>query len=310
MLEKSIKVRANATVANVSCGFDCIGYAMSEPSDELIIKTKNHSGINISISGPKSDTIPVIPEQNTAGKAILSFLNTININQGLEIIIKKGIPPGSGIGSSAASAAAAVFGLNELLDRPLKLEELIVHGMAGEAVASGSFHADNIAPAIFGGIILVRSYDPLDILRLPVPKNLFSTVVLPDHTINTKEARRMLPKRVPLKSAVSQAGNISGFTLALHNGDFDLLRRSMVDHFAEPVRAELIPGFHHIKKIAIENGAIGCGISGSGPSLFALCDSHEIASNVGSAMVAAFKKSGLKSKAYFSTIDTNNPQII
>ena len=310
MPEKSIKVRATASVANVSCGFDCIGYAIVEPADILKINLKDSPGLDITLSGTKADTITTVVKYNTAGKAILSLLNNLGTNQGFNVHIEKGVPPGSGLGSSAASAAAAVVGVNELLGNPLKLDELLVHGMAGEAVASGGFHADNIAPALFGGMILIRSYDPLDILQLPVPENLFSTTVLPDFTVNTKDARRMLPKRVPLKSAVEQAGNLAGFTLGLHEADFDLLSRSMVDLFAEPVRAELIPGYHIVQQAAMDTGAIGCGISGSGPALFALCNSEEISRKVGIAMVESFRKNGLNSIAYPSPIHRKPPEIL
>ena len=310
MPKDSIQVRATASVANVSCGFDCIGYAITNPGDTLTISLKNKPGIDISLSGPKSDSISTIAEKNTAGKAILSLLNTIASDQGFMVKIKKGIPPGSGIGSSAASAAAAVVGANELLGKPLELNDLLVHGMAGEAGASGGFHADNVAPALFGGIILIRSYEPLDILNLPVPKSLFSTAILPDFVVNTRDARRMLPKRVPLNSAVEQAGNLAGFTLGLHANDFELLGRSMVDLFAEPIRAELIPGYHGVRNAAIDAGAIGSGISGSGPSLFALSDSEEKAESIGKAMVKAFKKVGLKSRTFSSPIHSIPPEIL
>ena len=310
MAVKSLKVCATGSVANVSCGFDCIGYAIAKPADTLTIKTKDSPGVDITLSGSKADTIPAAAKYNTAGKAILSLLNSLGIDQGFNVHIEKGIPPGSGLGSSAASAAAAVFGVNELLGKPLKFKELLVHGMAGEAVASGGLHADNIAPALFGGIILIRSLDPLDILQLPVPENLFSTVVLPDFVINTRDARNMLPIRVPLKTAVKQAGNLAGFTLGLHEDDFDLLGRSMVDLFAEPIRAELIPGYHIVKKVAMDTGAIGCGISGSGPTLFALCDSEDTSKKVGNSMVNAFKNNGLNSIAYSSPIHRDPPEIL
>ena len=310
MANKLIKVEVPATVANVSCGFDCIGYAISKPSDIVTIEKQDQLGIEISMSGIKYESIPVDPENNTAGKAIISLLNTLGSKQGFKVHIEKGIPPGSGLGSSAASAVAALVGVNELLGKPLKQDELLVHGMAGEAVVSGGFHADNIAPALFGGIILIRSYEPLDILHLPVPNNLFSTAVLPDFTVNTREARSILPKHVPLKTAIAQAGNLAGFTLALHNGDFDLLGRSMVDHLAEPHRAKLIPGYDHVRQSAIDTGAIGCGISGSGPSVFALSDSLEKAEKIGLAMVNAFKNSGLTSQSYCSPIHTQPPEIL
>lgn len=310
MGNKIIKVRASASVANVSCGFDCIGYAITEPVDTLTIHIKDTPGIDITLSGSKADTIPAIAKYNTAGMAIMSLLDELNINQGFDVLIDKGIPPGSGLGSSAASAAAAIVGVNELLGKPLKMEELLVHGMAGEVVASGEAHADNIAPALLGGITLIRSYDPLDILKMPVPENLFSTVVLPDFVINTMDARNMLPNRVPLKSAVEQAGNLAGFTLGLHEDDFDLLGRSMIDLFAEPVRAELIPGYNTVRKTALDNGAIGCGISGSGPAMFALTNSMRIAKDIGAAMMDSFEKAGLKSQSFSSLIHTNSPEII
>ncbi len=309
-MSHSIRVKGNASVANVSCGFDCIGYAISDPGDIITLIRKDTSGVEITMSGFGSDSISCNPEKNTGGKAVLSLLDVIDSQQGFKLQIEKGIPPGSGIGSSSASAAAAVFGANELLGNPLSLNELLIHGMAGEAVASGGFHADNIAPALFGGIVLVRSYKPLDILNLPVPKSLFSTAVLPDFVVNTRDARRMLPKRVPLNSAVEQAGNLAGFTLGLHANDFELLGRSMVDLFAEPIRAELIPGYHGVRNAAIDAGAIGSGISGSGPSLFALSDSEEKAESIGKAMVKAFKKVGLKSRTFSSPIHSIPPEIL
>ena len=271
MLNNSIRVRATASVANVSCGFDCIGYAITKPGDIVTIEKQDQPEIEILMSGIKYESIPVDTENNTAGKAILSLLDTLGSKQGFKVHIEKGIPPGSGIGSSSASAAAAVFGANELLGNPLSLN---------------------------------------DILNLPVPKNLFSTAVLPDLIVNTLDARRMLPKQVPLKSAVEQAGNLAGFTLGLHESDFDLLGRSMVDLFAEPIRAELIPGYTSVRQSAMDAGAIGCGISGSGPALFALSDSLEIAKQIGATMVDAFKNAGLKSTAYSAAIHTKPPEIL
>lgn len=309
-MSESIQVKGNASVANVSCGFDCIGYAISEPGDIITLAKNNTPGIKITMSGFGANSISCDPENNTGGKAILSLLEALNSKQGFDLHIEKGIPPGSGIGSSSASAAAAVFGANELLGNPISLNELLIHGMAGEAMASGGFHADNIAPALFGGIILVRSYDPLDTLSLPVPENLYSTSVLPDMTINTIEARKILPESISLKNAVAQAGNLSGFTLGLHESDFDLLGRSMVDHFAEPYRAKLIPGYKAVRTAALDAGAIGCGISGSGPSVFALSDSLEKAKKIGKAMVSTFEAAGLDSQAFSSPIHTNPPEIL
>lgn len=306
----SIKISSSASVANVSCGLDCIGYSISNPNDKLTIETQDKNVIDIEIMGNNEGSIPTDPSKNTAGKAVISLLDSIDEKQGFKIKIEKGIPPGSGIGSSAASAAAAVIGANELLGKPVDKNDLLLHGMAGEAAASGAPHADNIAPALYGGCILIRSYDPLDILKLPVPKNLFSTVVLPELMINTLDARKVLPKEVKLSLAVEQTGNLAGFTLGLHNEDFELLGRSMVDHFAEPYRKQLIPGFIKVREAALNAGAIGCGISGSGPALFALSDSMEKSILIGERMVNAFKKEGLKSNSYQSSINTNPPEIL
>jgi len=309
-VSNSIKIKASGSVANVSCGFDCLGYSLDSPADILEITKNNSSKINISMTGLGIENIPQIPKKNTAGKAIISLLSKLNINQGFNVKIEKGIPPGSGIGSSASSAVGAVYGVNQLLDNPLTSRELLVHSMAGEAVASGGFHADNVAPSLLGGMILIRSYKPLDIIQIPIPEKLWSTVILPNYTINTKDARKMLPDQVALKSAVNQTGNLAGFILGFVNSDFNLISRSMKDLFAEPVRQTLIPGFKRIKNSALENGAIGCGISGSGPSIFAFSNEKEIANKIGIGMKNAFSKEGLSSKVYISKINQNEPRIL
>ena len=310
MSSKSIKVGASGTVANVSCGFDCLGYALKEPSDILTIKASPKPKIEITVRGKKSDKIPLAPEKNTAGKAVISLLNSLELKQGFNIDIYKGIPPGSGIGSSAASAAAALIGVNQLLDCPISNKDLIIHGMVGEQVASGSFHADNITPALLGGIVLVHNYDPLEIHKLPVPDNLVSSVALPDFMINTKEARKLLPKKVPLKSAVKQASNLAAFTISLYQNNFDLMSKSMIDLFAEPFRSELIPGFKSVHKSVMNAGAIGCGISGSGPSVFALSDNLEKGQEISKIMQKEFQNNGLNSISYTSKINQSAPSIL
>lgn len=310
MSDNQIRVRATATVANLSCGFDCIGYSIDSLADILTLETQDEPGLELTISGEKSETIPLEAEDNTAGKAILSLLNSINIKTGFRIHIEKGIPPGSGLGSSAASAVAAVVGANEILGKLLTDDELLVHCMAGELASAPTEHADNVAPSLFGGIVLIRSYEPLEVLKLRVPDDLYSTVVLPDISVNTRDARDILPKMVPLKSAITQSGNLAGFVLGLENRDFDLLGRSMIDLFAEPVRKKLIPGYDSVKAAALDSGAIGCGISGSGPALFALSSSEENASKIGKAMAEAFEKVGLKSNAYWSAINSEPPKIL
>ena len=310
MSRESVRVRGTASVANVSCGFDCIGYALDAPADILTISAVERSGIEISISGPGSDTIPTSAEQNTAGAAALSLLEALGSHHGFTIHIEKGIPPGSGIGSSAASAVAAVIGINRLLGEPLSREDLVVHAMAGEVAAAGMPHADNVAPALLGGMLLIASQNPLDIVDIPLPDGLWSTVVLPQMTISTRAAREVLPPTVPLEDAVRQAGNLAGFTLGLATDDLALVSRSMVDLFAEPVRCTLIPGFDGTRSAAMDAGALGCGISGSGPSLFALSDSGEVARDVGLAMIAAFAEVGLASRSYHSPIRMSPAEIL
>lgn len=310
MFKKSIRVKGTASVANVSCGFDSIGYSLSEPGDVLTIETIQPKKIEIEITGAGSDSIPVDPEKNSAGKAVITMLSALKITQGFRIGIGKGIPPGSGIGSSAASAAAALFAVNALLDKPLSLEELIPFGMEGENVAAGTPHADNIAPALLGGMILIRSYNPLEILKLPVPNNLYYSVILPELKINTLDARKILPQSVKLSLAVGQAGNLAGFISGLFIEDFELMGRSMVDHFAEPYRMKLIPGYNQVRESAMNSGAIGCGISGSGPAMFALSDSMDKATSICTAMEKAFLDHKIKSASFCSNINTNPPEIL
>ncbi len=310
MSKDSVRIKVSASVANVSCGFDCLGYSLEEPADILTITKREKPGMEITISGTGTDSISTLAGRNTAGKGILSLLTAVDQQPGFTVHIEKGIFPGSGLGSSAASAVGGVVGVNLLLGSPLKPSELLIHCMAGEAAASGDFHADNVAPALLGSIILIRSYDPLDIVSLPIPENLFSTVVLPELSINTKKARALVPRHVPIKTAVEQAGNIAGFTSALYTGDFKLLGRSMIDLLAEPYRQELIPGYHSVQQASLDNGAIGCGISGSGPALFAFSDSLETAMKIGLAMEKAFKHEGFVSEVYSSNIRVEPPEVL
>ena len=310
MINKSIRVQATASVANVSCGFDCLGFSIKGPSDIIRIEEKKTAGLEIIVTGKKSKEIPLDPKKNTAGKALLSFFNEVSEEPKYKIHIKKGIPPGSGLGSSAASAASSVFGINALLDYPLDDHELLIHAMEGESAASGSIHADNVAPVLFGGIVLIRSYDPFDTISLPVPKNLFCTAVLPDLTIYTNEARKILPENIKLGSAVEQSSNLAGFIAGLYEEDYDLIGKSMIDLFAEPHRSKLIPHYKDLKNSAFESGALGCGISGSGPSIFAFSKSEEVAKNIGDNFFNSFGKYDINSTSYYSKINLNPPKIL
>ena len=310
MINKSIRVNATASVANVSCGFDCLGFSINGPSDIIRIEEKKTAGLEIIVTGKKCNDIPLDPKKNTAGKALLSFLNEVNKEPKYKIHIEKGIPPGSGLGSSAASAVSSVYGINALLDYPFNDHELLVHAMEGESAASGSLHADNVAPALFGGIILVRSYNPLDTISLPVPKNLFYTAVLPNLAVNTNEARKILPENITLGSAVEQSSNLAGFIAGLYEEDYELIGKSMIDLFAEPHRSKLIPHYKKLKNSAFESGALGCGISGSGPSIFALSKSEEIAKIIGENFCNSFNKYGINSISYHSKINLDPPKIL
>lgn len=273
-----IKLFCPATVANLSCGFDVLGLCLEGIGDEMIIRKSPKKGIRITkITGAN---LPLETERNVAGVAGMALLKNLDLDFGFEMEIHKKIKAGSGIGSSSASAAGAVVGINELLEKPFSRRELIPFAMEGEFLASGSYHADNVAPAILGGITLVRGYEPLEVISLPVPEDLFVVIVHPQIEVKTADARLVLPKELALKTAITQWGNLSGFVHALHTNDYDLMGRCLVDVVAEPYRKALIPGFEEVQKIALEYGALGCGISGSGPSIFALSQCYEVAERV------------------------------
>jgi homoserine kinase len=307
---ESIKVFASATVANVACGFDVLGFAVSEPGDEIIIK-KNNSGTLkiISIEGDEGK-LPLEIEKNTASVVIQKILEHLKANQGFDIYLRKKMPLGSGLGSSAASSVAGAFAINEILGRPLTGMELLPFAMEGERVACGSAHADNVAPALLGGFILIRSYDPLDVVKLPSLPDLYATVIHPQIEIRTKDARGILRKEITLKDAVRQWGNVGGFVAGLYSGDYGLLGRSMVDHIVEPIRSVLLPGYDEAKQAALEAGALGFGISGSGPSLFTLSKGKEIAIKAAGEMSRVYDDLKIESEVYISEINQNGPQVL
>lgn len=309
-MKDSIKVFAPATVANVACGFDILGFAVDNPGDEVILKLKNSPGIKIAKITGDDGRLPKEPEKNTVGVAISRFLKHINYKQGLEISLNKKMPLGSGLGSSAASAVAGVFAINQLLGMPMTQEELLPFAMEGERMACGSAHADNVAPALLGGFVLVRSYDPLDIVKIPTPKNLYCTIIHPQIEVQTKDARDILKKQIFLKDAVIQWGNVAGLIAGLMNSDYELIGRSMQDVIVEPIRAILIPGFEDVKRNAKEAGALGCGISGSGPSIFALSKDIATAKAVGENMKRVFDGLKIGSEVYVSKINKSGPQVI
>ncbi|WP_077923304.1 homoserine kinase [Spirosoma sp. 209] len=308
---KSINVFAPATVANVACGFDIFGFAVDNPGDKITLTLREEPGVTITDIIGDDGRLPREAHRNTAGIAIQSYLQHIGrTDVGVDAVLYKQMPLGSGLGSSAASAVAGVFAINELLDRPLTTRQLIPFAMEGERIACGSAHADNVGPSLLGGFVVVRSYQPLDVIRIDTTANLFCTLVHPDIEVNTKDARFILKNEVSLKNTITQMGNVAGLIAGLMTPDYDLISRSLVDVIIEPVRAILIPEFNEAKQAALESGALGCSISGSGPSMFALSRDAETASRVGAAMQQAFLGVGITSEAYISEINRQGPRVI
>ncbi|MFQ5729379.1 MAG: homoserine kinase, partial [Waddliaceae bacterium] len=282
-MDKALRVFAPATVGNVACGFDIFGFALDIPGDEIAIRQKGDSVQITAVTGD-GGKLPLDPEKNVAAVSVQQLLNHLGRNVGFEIEVHKKMPLGSGLGSSAASSVGAVFAANRLLDEPLSKKELLPFAMEAEKVACGAAHADNVAPALLGGFVLIRSYDPLEVVEIPVNLSLHSAVLHPHIEILTKEARDILPGNVPLQDLVAQTGNASALIAALIRGDAPLLEHALHDAIIEKVRGKLIPGFDKIKKAATETGALGCSISGSGPAIFALTLSENQAKQVGEAM--------------------------
>lgn len=300
MISNAIKIYAPGTVANMVCGFDVLGFALHEPCDEMWLQTSNTPGITIHPDPVYK--LPVAPEKNVAGAALLALLEAAPAGTGFTLKITKHIKPGSGVGSSAASAAGAVAGANALLGNIFTREQLVQFAMFGEKVASGVKHADNIAPCIYGGVTLIRSIHPLDIIPLPSPA-LHVTVVHPQIEVRTADARAILKKQLLLKDAIKQWGNVAGLVAGLTLHDYDLIGRSLEDYLIEPVRSILIPGFDEIKVRCREAGALGGGISGSGPSIFMLSKNADTAHKVAAEMAAVYERLGVDYHTYVTTIN-------
>lgn len=286
-----IKIFSPATIANLNCGFDVMGLCLDGIGDEMIIRKTIEKGVRIiKIIGAN---LPFETERNVAGVAALALLDSIGCDFGFEIEMYKNIKAGSGIGSSSASAAGAVFGINELLGKPFSRKELVEFAMIGEVLASGSAHADNVAPCLLGGFTLVRGYNPLDVIRIESPSALYATVIHPQIELKTSEMRAVLQPMISLKSAIKQWGNLGGLIAGLYTSDYELIGRSLCDEIVEPLRGKFIPHFEETKKAAIQNGALGAGISGSGPSIFALSKGKKTAESVANAMKFIFEKTAI-----------------
>ncbi|HZX74777.1 MAG TPA: homoserine kinase [Cyclobacteriaceae bacterium] len=307
---KSVKVIAPATVANVSCGFDILGFAVDHPGDVVIMTLKDSPGVTISDIVGDGGRLPRESAKNTASVAVQAFLDSIGSKQGVDIVLHKNLPLGSGMGSSAASAVAALVGINHLLGNPKSRAEMVPFAMEAERIACGSAHADNVAPSLLGGFVLIRDYNPLDVIKIASPEHLYCTLVHPQIEVKTEDSRRVLKTVIPLKDALTQAGNVAGLVTGLMTSDYDLIKRCIKDVIAEPVRSVFIPGYDEIKEAAMVAGALGCGISGSGPTMYALSSEPKIAEKIGEAMQLGFLKYHLKSEVHVSKVNQEGAKII
>lgn len=304
MSKTGIKVFAPASVANVACGYDILGFALNKPGDEIIGRIVDKPGLRITkITGDKGK-LPYEVEKNTASFAaqrVLEHLGATNI--GIELEIRKKMPFGSGLGSSAASAAAGVMIVNELLKRPLTKRELLPFAVQGEELADGAYHADNVGPSLLGGMLLIRDNPTLDVHKLITPSGLYATVVYPHVKILTRDARAVLSDMTSLKQAIQQTGNLGALIVGLYRSDMDLISRALQDVIIEPQRAKLIPHFYEVKEAALNAGVLGCSISGAGPSIFALSPNSLIAERAGAAMQKIFTDNKIENQLFISTIN-------
>lgn len=307
---KEIQIFTPATIANISCGFDVLGCCLEGVGDVMMVRKSIEKGIRIGrITG---EILPLETEKNVAGVAGMALLGKLksNLDFGFEIEIEKRIKPGSGIGSSAASAAGAVYAINALLDHPFDSYDLINFAREGERLACGSPIADNVAPALLGGFTLVKSADPLKVLKLPTLNDLYVIILHPQIEIKTSDSRNILPKNFPLTDAVKQWANVGSLVHALHTDDYELFADSLHDFIVEPYRSKLIPGFHEVQQTALEHGALGSGISGSGPSIFAFCHGSDHAEKVKQAMDLLYKNQKIPYKLYLSKINPTGIKIL
>jgi homoserine kinase len=313
MTERSqdfIRIFSPATVANVGCGFDVFAFALDKPGDEIHLSVKSDPGVEIvEITGNSS--LPFDIHKNTASVSISAMLDYLNADFGIRISLHKKMPIKSGLGSSAASAVGSVFALNQLLESKLPNDILLKFALEGEKIASGNnIHIDNSAACLYGGFVLVRSEDPIDIISIPVPECLYCVIIHPQIEINTSESRKMLPKNVSLLQATIQWSNTAAVVAALYESDFELLKRSITDPIIEPARAKQIPDFYGLRDAALNSGAVGCGISGSGPAVFALAKSYESAIKICDKITSYYEPNNIPFETFVSKINSSGPKII
>jgi homoserine kinase len=307
---KWVKAFAPATVANVCCGFDILGFAIDDTGDEVEVRLSDTPGVKILRITGDDGKLPLDANKNTCSVAVQSYMNALGRKADLDIILDKKLPLGSGMGSSAASAAAALVAVNTLMGEPMSRKELVPHAMEAERIACGTGHADNVAPSILGGFVLIRDYHPLDLLKVNFPKELCCVLVHPHLEVKTEDSRRILRNSVTIRDAVSQSANAAGLMIGLMNSDFELIGKSLKDVIAEPVRSVFIPGFDQLRQVAKSAGALGAGISGSGPTVFALCNDLNVARKVGEKMVEHFGLSHLKSDLIVSPVNSEGSRVI
>ena len=304
----SIKVFSPATVSNVACGFDILGFPLESIGDEMIVTKSNIKGITI--TNIEGYDLPYDVNKNVAGISALAMLKDLGYDGGFDIEIFKNIKPGSGIGSSGASSVSSVFAINELLGNPYSKFDLIRFAMKGEELSSASMHADNVAPAILGGFNLVKSIFPLEVLQIPTPSDLCAVIIHPQIEIKTSDSRSLLPSKVLLSDATKQLSSLGSLVHALHLSDYKLIGSCLKDYLIEPHRSKLIPCFDELKKNAIESGALGCSISGSGPSVFALTKGLKIANKVEKSFSSIYEKTNISYETYVSKISSKGVSII
>ncbi len=298
----SVRAFAPATVSNVACGFDILGFAIEAPGDEVVAQPRSAPGVEILEVTGDGGRLPRDPERNTAGVAVRALLDETGSDRGVALSLHKGMPLSSGLGSSAASGVAAATAANLALGLKAPRELLLECALAGEKMAAGSAHADNAAPCLYGGLVLIRGSNPPDVVPLPVPDGLACAIVRPHLEVETRGARTLLGDSVPLPDAVTQWGNVAGLVAGLFRDDLDLVARSLVDVVAEPKRSAQVPGFAAAKRAALDHGALGCSLSGSGPTMFALCRSRADAETAAAAMAAALSGVGLAADPYVSPV--------
>ena len=305
---KKIKIFSPATVSNVACGFDILGFPIESLGDEMTISKSDNMGVRIIKT--EGYSIPLDSKKNVATVSAEKLIQDLKPNCGFDIEIKKNIIPGSGIGSSGSNAAGSVFGINKLLGDPLTLKELVKYAMSGEVASSLTEHPDNVAPALLGGLVMVKSIDEENIISLPVPKDLFCFVINPKIEVKTSYSREILPSRVELNSMTKQVANFGALVHALHTSNYDLLRSSLVDNVIEKHRKKLIPFFDEVKKKCLEIGALGCSISGSGPSIFAITKGEENAEKINTEVIKIYKETNIDFSTYVSKISSEGIKII